>query len=233
MNSKLSALALCAAFAIAACATRNSDDALVASARAIAPSVVLLTMKVPPEHKSDAYDDAFGTGTVIASGAWGSDIMTVQHAVDGAWDMHATIGDKRKVSAKVVALDKDLDVALVRTPEPDLPVAKLGSSAHLGNDLGRLLGLVGYPIPDEFHDEGLTLARSINAGHLSSVRNHQFEVSLSIVPGESGAAIFIADTGEIIGIAESRFDDERSIGFALPIDDVKAFLHKHDSEHGF
>ena len=233
MNSKLSALALCAAFAIAACATRNSDDALVASARAIAPSVVLLTMKVPPEHKSDAYDDAFGTGTVIASGAWGSDIMTVQHAVDGAWDMHATIGDKRKVSAKVVALDKDLDVALVRTPEPDLPVAKLGSSAHLGNDLGRLLGLVGYPIPDEFHDEGLTLAKSINAGHLSSVRNHQFEVSLSIVPGESGAAIFIADTGEIIGIAESRFDDERSIGFALPIDDVKAFLHKHDSEHGF
>ena len=233
MNSKLSALALCAAFAIAACATRNSDDALVASARAIAPSVVLLTMKVPPEHKSDAYDDAFGTGTVIASGAWGSDIMTVQHAVDGAWDMHATIGDKRKVSAKVVALDKDLDVALVRTPEPDLPVAKLGSSAHLGNDLGRLLGLVGYPIPDEFHDEGLTLAKSINAGHLSSVRNHQFEVSLSIVPGESGAAIFIADTGEIIGIAESRFDDERSIGFALPIDDVRAFLHKHDSEHGF
>jgi len=233
MNSKLSALALCAAFAIAACATRNSDDALVASARAIAPSVVLLTMKVPPEHKSDAYDDAFGTGTVIASGAWGSDIMTVQHAVDGAWDMHATIGDKRKVSAKVVAEDKDLDVALVRASVPDLPVARLGSSAHLRDDLGRLLGLVGYPIPDEFQDEGLTLAKSINAGHLSSVRNHQFEVSLSIVPGESGAAIFIADTGEIIGIAESRFDDERSIGFALPIDDVKAFLHKHDSEHGF
>jgi len=233
MNSKLSALALCAAFAIAACATRNSDDALVASARAIAPSVVLLTMKVPPEHKSDAYDDAFGTGTVIASGAWGSDIMTVQHAVDGAWDMHATIGDKRKVSAKVVAEDKDLDVALVRASVPDLPVARLGSSAHLRDDLGRLLGLVGYPIPDEFQDEGLTLAKSINAGHLSSVRNHQFEVTLAIVPGESGAAIFIADTGEIIGIAESRFDDERSIGFALPIDDVKAFLHKHDAEHGF
>jgi S1-C subfamily serine protease len=233
MKHKLCALAFCATFAMTACATRYSDDALVASARAIAPSVVLLTMKVPPEHKSDAYDDAFGTGTVIASGAWGSDVMTVQHAVEGAWDMHATIDDKRKAPAKVVAEDKDLDVALVRTTEPDLPVAKLGSSAHLGDDLGRLLGLVGYPIPDEFQDEGLRLSKSINAGHLSSVRNHQFEVSLSIVPGESGAAIFIADTGEIIGIAESRFDDERSIGFALPIDDVKAFLHKHDTEHGF
>lgn len=227
------ALALCATLAVTACATRNSDDALVASARAISPSVVLLTMKVPPDHKTDAYDDAFGTGTVIASGRWGSDIMTVQHAVDHAWDMHATIGDKRKVAAKVVAQDANLDVALVRTDEPDLPVVKLGSSAHLHDDLGRLLGLIGYPIPDEFQDEGLTQAKSINAGHLSSVRNQQFEVSLSIVPGESGAAIFIADTGEIIGIAESRFDDERSIGFGLPIDDVKAFLHKHDSEHGF
>jgi len=233
MSLRSLALALCATFAVSACATRNSDDALVASARTISPSVVLLTMKVPPEHKSDAYDDAFGTGTVIASGSWGSDIVTVQHAVEGAWDMHAMIGDRRKVTARVVAEDKDSDVALVRTTEPHLPVAALGSSAHLGDDLGRLLGLVGYPIPDEFQDEGLTLAKSINAGHLSSVRNHQFEVSLSIVPGESGAAIFIADTGEIVGIAESRFDDERSIGFALPIDDVKAFLHKHDVEHGF
>jgi S1-C subfamily serine protease len=232
MNRKAAALMLCTALAVSACA-RNSDDALVASARAISPSVVLLTMKVPPEHKTDAYDDAFGTGTVIASGAWGSDIMTVQHAVDGAWDLHVTVADKHKFAAKVIAQDATLDVALVRTAEPDLPVAKLGSSAHLGDDLGRLLGLVGYPIPDEFQDEGLTLAKSINAGHLSSVRNNQFEVSLSIVPGESGAAIFIADTGEIVGIAESRFDDERSIGFALPIDDVRAFLHKHDSEHGF
>ena len=63
MNLKPAALLLCTALTVTACTARNSDDALVASARAISPSVVLLTMKVPPEHKTDAYDDAFGTGT--------------------------------------------------------------------------------------------------------------------------------------------------------------------------
>ncbi len=31
----------------------------------------------------------------------------------------------------------------------------------------------------------------------------------------------------MIGIAESRFDEERAIGFATPIDLAKAFLAKH------
>ena len=53
------------------------------------------------------------------------------------------------------------------------------------------------------------------------------------MPGESGAPVFIAGTGEVIGVADSRFDDERSIGFALPIDDVKKFLHRSDPAHGF
>jgi serine protease Do len=233
MNLRIAAaLAACCSLAPTAC-SRDSDDLLVVSARAMSPSVVLLTMKVPPERKTDQYDDAYGTGTVIASGAWGSDILTVQHAIDGAWDMHVTLVDKRKFAAKTIAQDKNLDVALVRTSAPNLPAVALGSSAHLSDQLGRQVGLVGYPIPDEFQDEGLRLAQSINAGHLSSVRNGALEVSLPIVPGESGSAIFLADTGEIIGIAESRFDDEHSIGFALPIDDARGFLHKHAADLGF
>jgi S1-C subfamily serine protease len=37
----------------------------------------------------------------------------------------------------------------------------------------------------------------------------------------------------VIGIAESRFDEERGIGFALPVDDAKTFLHRVDAAHGF
>jgi serine protease Do len=229
----LAATAVCVAFSLTACSTRNSDDALVASARALRPSIVLLTMKVPPEHKSDAYDEAYATGTIVSSGAWGSDILTVQHAIDSAWNLHVTIDDKRKIPGKVIAQDAELDVALVRVAEPHLPVSPLGSSANLRGDVGRLLGLIGYPIPDEFDAEHLGLAQSLNSGRLSSIRKDALEVALPIVPGESGGPIFIADTGEIVGIAESRFDDERSIGFALPIDDAKKFLHKVDAAHGF
>jgi S1-C subfamily serine protease len=216
----------------AAC-TRNSDDAFVDSAKRIRPSVVLLKMKIPPENKKDKYDEAFATGFVVASGAWGSDILTVQHAIDGAWGLSITVDNRQRAAARVVASNDDLDVALLRTPRANLPVLALGSSAHLRDQLGRQVGLVGYPVPDAFSDEGLGLATSLNSGQLSSIRPEALEVTLSIVPGESGAPVFIADTGEIVGLAESRFDEERSIGFALPIDDAKKFLHKFDAAHGF
>lgn len=223
----------CAALALllgAGCAAHYSDDDFVASAAKLRPSVVLLSMDVPPEHKHDAPDTEYATGTVVASGAWGSDILTVQHAIEGAWNMRVTINNKEKVPASIIAKDEDLDIALVRTKRANLPVAKLGSAADA--QPGRMIGSVGYPIPDQFDDEGLGLATSLNSGRVSSLREDAIEVTLQIVPGESGSPVFLADTGEIVGMAESRFDEERSIGFALPIDDAKKFLHRYDARHG-
>jgi serine protease Do len=218
---------------LAACGHKDTEDPFVTSVRRLHPSVVLLTMRVPPEHKSDKFDEAYASGVVIASGAWGSDILTVQHAIDGAWNLHVTIGNKQKYPATVIGSNADLDVALVRTAQPNLPVAPLGTSKHLVNEIGRQLGVLGYPVPDDFEDDDLGLATSLNVGRLSSFRKDAMEVTVPIVPGESGGPVFVGDTGEIVGIAESRFDDERSIGFALPIDETKAFLHKYDAEHGF
>ena len=221
-------------FVVSACAPRYPDDRFVALVHRVQPSVVLLSMKVPSDDKKSKDPvDEFATGSVIASGNWGSDVLTVAHAVDGAWNIHATVSNKRKIAASVVAIDKDLDIALLRTPERSLPILRLGTSAKLENELGRDVGLLGYPIPDEFQDEELGLATSLATGRLSSVRKGALEVTVPIVPGESGAPLFVIDSGEVVGIAESRFDDERSIGFALPIDDAKRFLHAHDASHGF
>lgn len=232
MTFRIASIALLVLLGAAGCG-RDADDAFVASVRRLRPAVVLLSMRVPPENKKDRYDDAYATGFVVASGDWGSDILTVQHAIDGAWDLHVTIADRWKAPARIVASNEDLDLALLRTPRRRLPVISLGSSSHLQGDVGREVGLLGYPVPDEFDDEGLGLATSLNTGRLSSIRKDALEVTLSIVPGESGAPVFIATTGEVVGVAESRFDEERSIGFALPVDDVKKFLHRYDRDHGF
>jgi|SRR5579884_642818 len=216
---------------LAACShSRYPDDPFVSFAATLRPSVVLLTMDVPGDSKKDGPDSEYATGTVVASGRWGSDILTVEHAIEQAWNLRVTIGNKVKVPARVIARNADLDMALVRTAKPNLPVAKLGSADDA--QPGRMIGLLGYPIPDQFDDEGLGLATSLNSGRVSSLREDAIEVTLPIVPGESGSPIFLGDTGEIIGMAESRFDEERSIGFALPIDDAKKFLHKYDAQHG-
>lgn len=226
-------LALLAGMLLAAgCSGRKQypDDDFVAAAGKLRPSVVLLSMNVPPENPKDAPDTEYATGTVVASGAWGSDILTVEHAIEGAWNLRVTIGNKQKVPGKIIAKDADLDVALVRIKRAKLRAVSLGSAADA--QPGRMIGLVGYPIPDQFDDEGLGLATSLDSGRVSSQRVDAIEVTLQIVPGESGSPVFLSDTGEIVGMAESRFDEERSIGFALPIDDAKRFLHKYDSRHG-
>jgi len=220
---------------LTACAQSYPDDRFVALVRAMKPSVVLITMRVPPQDKKQkpAYDDAYGTGVVVASGAWGSDILTAAHVVAGAWDLHVTIGNRTKVPARVIASNDDADVALLRTSRADLEAVKLGPALDLRDQLGREVGLLGYPVPDEFEDEQLGLATSLGTGRLSALRDDALEVTVPIVPGESGGPIFLVDTGAIIGLADSRFDDEHSIGFAVPLADVLRFLHKTDRAHGF
>lgn len=225
-------LFLAALVLLAGCSRPHyADDDFVATAAHLRPAVVLLTMDVPGDSKKSGPDSEYATGTVVATGNWGSDILTVEHAIEQAWNLRVTIDNKEKVPARVVAANNDLDIALVRIKRPNLPAAKLG---HASDALpGRIIGLLGYPIPDQFGDEGLGLQTSLNAGRVSSLRSDAIEVTLPIVPGESGSPVFLSDNGEIIGMAESRFDEERSIGFALPIDDAKKFLHKYDAEHGF
>ncbi|MDQ6929544.1 MAG: S1C family serine protease, partial [Candidatus Eremiobacteraeota bacterium] len=109
-----------------------------------------------------------------------------------------------------------------------LPTARLGDSDGL--QAGEMIGVMGYPIPDAFEEEGLGLQTSIDSGRISSFRKHALELNLPIVPGESGGPVFTSD-GSVIGVAESRFDEERSIGFALPLNETRTFLHQHS--HGF
>ena len=92
---------------------------------------------------------------------------------------------------------------------------------------GRDIGVLGYPIPDAFEDEHLRTVVSLYTGRIASVRNGTMEIDVPIIPGESGGPVFDAASGTVIGLAESRFDDERAIGFATPVDVIDRFLAEH------
>lgn len=226
--------ALVAACAAGGCAQRDPDDRYTEIYHRLHPSIVLFTMQIPADdpHRKGQWDDAYGSGIVVESGAWGTRILTDAHVVEDERELRATVGDRgQAVPARVTATaGGDVDLALVEIATPALPAVRLGSAE--GIEPGRAIGLLGYPVPDAFSDERLRRTVSLYAGRVASLRNGTIEVDIPIVPGESGGAVFDARSGDVIGIAESRFDEERAIGFATPVEVIKHFLAAHPRRPG-
>ncbi len=233
MTAVRAVAALLAVTCATACASRDEPsagggDRYVAAFRRLHPSVVFFSMKIPsndPKHRG-GWDDAYGSGVVVDSGAWGTRVLTGAHVVADARDLVATVGDGAHATARVVATTgEDDDLAIVDVPIPNQRAARLGSIAGLSP--GTAIGVLGYPIPDAFEDEHLDRTASLYTGRVASVRKGALELDVPIIPGESGGPVFDVATGDVIGIAESRFDEERAIGFATPIDAATRFLALH------
>ncbi|MBV8600476.1 MAG: trypsin-like peptidase domain-containing protein [Candidatus Eremiobacteraeota bacterium] len=221
---------LLAFVALAGCA---KPDPYVDLYRSLHPSIVFLSMRVPSDDpkRRGALDDAFGTAFVVESGDWGVRILTAKHVIDDARDLKATFGDRSHASdVRIVAVDAKTDLALLEVRSvKNITAVPLGESRSVVP--GEAVGLLGYPIPDAFKDEGLGTTASIYAGHVASIRdpggpNEAVELDVPIIPGESGGPVFGTD-GKVIGLAESRFEEEHAIGFATPIDVIKTFLSAH------
>jgi S1-C subfamily serine protease len=233
MRSFRAAVALLT-FALAACAhdpARVADppDRFPERYAQLHPSVVLITMQIPADDKKrkGQWDEAYGSGVVVASGAWGSRVLTAAHVIADARDLRAKVGDAGRTAPLrfVAKTGDDDDLALLEIATPNLPPVTLGDAAVIVP--GRAIGVLGYPIPDEFEDEHLRPTVSLYTGRIASVRNGTIEIDVPIIPGESGAPVFDAQDGRVIGLAESRFDDERAIGFATPVDIIARFIAAH------
>lgn len=235
MRRVLVCAAVSAAIAFAGCAkapTVAESDRYSELYAQLHPSVAFITMQIPADDpkRKGKWDDAYGSGVVIASGAWGSRILTDAHVVADARDLRVTIGDRGKpVPLRVIATsDDDDDLAILEIATPDLPAVVLGDMSAVVP--GRAIGVLGYPIPDAFQDEHLSNVVSLYTGRIASVRRGSsgtVEIDVPVIPGESGGPVFDAQSGAVIGLAESRFDDERAIGFATPVDVIERFVRAH------
>jgi S1-C subfamily serine protease len=220
---------LCALLLLAGCAHAPADDPFTLAYRRLHPSVVFFTMKIPADDakRKGQWDDAYGSGVIVASGDWGSRILTDAHVIADARDLRATVGDQgRGVPTRLVAKSNDdIDLALLDIATPNLPFITFPQQADI--EPGVPIGILGYPIPDAFDDEQLKRTVSLYTGHIASIRNGTIELDAPIIPGESGGPIFDARSGEVIALAESRFDEEKAIGFGTPLDVIAPFLAAH------
>jgi len=178
------------------------EQNVIRVARQVPPAVVSI---VVPNYGS-------GSGAVIRRDGM---ILTNAHVVGTARTVQVGLADGRKVVGTVLGRDAGLDVAVVRIPIADAPVAPLGNSDLL--QVGQLAIAVGNP---------LGLERTVTTGVISAVNRPGrtlggetfIQTDAAISPGNSGGPL-VDSRGNVVGInsAELLGQGVQGLGFAIPI----------------
>jgi serine protease Do len=179
--------------------------------------------QMPHEYKQHG----LGSGVIVSPDGY---ILTNNHVVGHADEIHVTLMDKREFTAKVIGKDAKTDLALIKinTNQP-LPSASLGDSAKA--EVGDWVMAIGSPF-----GFNLTVTSGIISAKgraLGGNYDNFIQTDASINPGNSGGPLF--DTqGKVIGINTAIYSSTGSnagIGFAIPIDLAKSVMEQL-KEHG-
>ncbi len=161
---------------------------------------------------------SLGSGFIISADGY---ILTNEHVVEGADEIKVRLDDGRSFTAALKGQDRKLDIALLKIEAGgDLPVARLGDSDAL--QVGEWVMAIGNPFGlSETVTVGIVSAkgRVIGAGPYDNF----IQTDASINPGNSGGPLFDS-RGRVVGINSAIVSGGQGIGFAIPINAVKAIL---------
>jgi serine protease Do len=168
-----------------------------------------------------------GSGFIVSSNGV---ILTNAHVVDGADEVNVRLTDKREFKAKVLGVDRQTDVAVIKIDARDLHTVKLGNPAEV--KVGEWVLAIGAPFGFENSvTAGIVSAKGRTLPDETYVPFIQTDVAVN--PGNSGGPLFDMK-GEVIGINSqifSRTGGYQGLSFAIPID-VAAKVQDQLVQHG-
>jgi serine protease DegQ len=222
-----------------------TQQSLAPLVRKTAPAVVNIAVLQPsPAEQNPLLQDPFfrryfgvpdsalqpavsaGSG-VIVDGDRGL-VITNFHVVQNAQAVEVGLKDGRRFPAVPVALNADLDLAVLRIGAKGLPSLELGDSSKL--EVGDYVVAIGNPF-----NLGQTVTEGIVSATNRPLREGDprrfIQTDAPINPGNSGGPL-IDLAGRVIGINSVLFSPSQSeatagnvgIGFAIPSSDVKRVL---------
>ncbi|MGA9350682.1 MAG: trypsin-like peptidase domain-containing protein [Anaerolineae bacterium] len=160
-----------------------------------------------------------GSGFVIDSKGH---IVTNNHVIEGADEVHVTLADGTRVPAEIVGTDPYNDLAVIKidVPPDKLYPVELGSSVDLR--VGQRAIAIGNPFG---LDRTLTTGVISSLGRPLEVENGQviynvIQTDAAINPGNSGGPL-LDSRGRVIGVNTAIRTGAENIGFAIPVDTVK------------
>ncbi len=164
-----------------------------------------------------------GSGSVLD---YDGNVLTNYHVIESAQNLEVALPDRTKYRAKVIGVDKQNDLAVIRlvgAPKERLHPVPLGESASL--KVGQKVLAIGNPF---------RLQNTLTVGIISSLGrriqteggdlvDNVIQTDAAINPGNSGGPL-LNTAGEMIGINTSIFTlsgGNIGIGFAIPVDTVR------------
>ena len=170
---------------------------------------------------------SLGSGVIISNAGY---VLTNYHVVESADAIEVALADGRQSRAKIVGLDPDTDLAVLKINIHDLPVAQLAVNEPL--HVGDVVLAIGNPFGvGQTTTMGIVSALGRNQLGLSVYENF-IQTDAAINPGNSGGAL-INTKGDVVGINTaiySRSGGSLGIGFAIPIDTARQVMEQiiHD-----
>jgi serine protease DegQ len=162
-----------------------------------------------------------GSGVIVSSEGY---ILTNQHVVDGADQIEVALADGRTSSAKVIGVDPETDLAVLKINMTNLPAITLGrmENTHVGDvvlAIGNPFG-VGQTVT-------MGIVSALGRNHLGINTFENFiQTDAAINPGNSGGAL-VDVNGNLLGINTaiySRSGGSLGIGFAIPVSTARSVL---------
>lgn len=148
-------------------------------------------------------------------------VVTNNHVIDGASQVHVSLKDGRTFTGEVVGSDEATDVAVIRVNADDLPAAELGDSEVLKVGqfvlaIGNALALPGGPTVSM----GVLSAKGRPLPGTDFIFEGLLQTDAAVNPGNSGGPLADLD-GRIIGMTTMMIQYAQGMGFAIPINTVK------------
>jgi serine protease Do len=168
-----------------------------------------------PRQPRTFRQSALGSGVIVTTDGY---ILTNQHVVDGADQIHVEMTDGRTLTAKVVGSDKPSDLALLKVDASDFHPIALGNSDAV--QVGDVVLAVGNPLGvGQTVTMGIISAKGRSTSTRGAVSYEDFlQTDAPINQGNSGGAL-VNTKGELVGINSqilSNSNGNIGIGFAIP-----------------
>ncbi len=164
---------------------------------------------------------SLGSGVIVSTAGY---IVTNFHVVDAADEIEVALADGTQLPAKVVGVDPETDLAVLRVNAERLQAIAFGRSEQLR--VGDPVFAIGNPFGvGQTVTSGIVSALGRSGLHINTFENF-IQTDAAINPGNSGGALIDAE-GNLVGINTaiySRSGGSMGIGFAIPVSTARMVL---------